>query len=374
MTEQYPMFPSRRRRWPMVLVILVVVLAGLWSAAWYYGTAKAQDTLAGWIDREAKAGRVYACGSQSVSGFPFRVEVRCADPAAELKSNQPPLALKAKEILVLAQVWQPTVLTAEFTGPLSIGRPGANPDLRADWAHAEARLDGLPIDPERISVALEQPTFQRADNNTVLFKAAHADIAGRMLQGSAMDRPVIEAVLKLTAGSAPTLHPATVAPIDADVTAVLRGLKDFGPKPWPQRFRELQAAGGRIEITRARLRQADTVAVTSGALGLSPQGRLDGQLRVTVANLEKILPALGLDKMTAPQAPVDRVGSALDRLMPGLGNVARQNAGPALMAGLAFLGQPTELEGQRAFVLPLRFNDGMATLGPIPLGPTPPLF
>ena len=32
------------------------------------------------------------------------------------------------------------------------------------------------------------------------------------------------------------------------------------------------------------------------------------------------------------------------------------------------MGQPTELEGQRAVMLPLRFNDGMVSLGPLPLG------
>ena len=29
--------------------------------------------------------------------------------------------------------------------------------------------------------------------------------------------------------------------------ARLSGLKDFRPKPWPERFREIQAAGGRVD-------------------------------------------------------------------------------------------------------------------------------
>ena len=65
---------------------------------------------------------------------------------------------------------------------------------------------------------------------------------------------------------------------------------------------------------------------------------------------------------------------ALDRLAPGLGNLARQQAGPALAAGLGALGAPATLEGKVALVLPLRFSDGAVSLGPIPLGRTPPLF
>jgi hypothetical protein len=157
---------------------------------------------------------------------------------------------------------------------------------------------------------------------------------------------------------------------------VLRGLKDFAPKPWPQRLRELQASGGRIEIKSARVQQEDTIAVANGVLGLSPSGRLDGQLQLTVANLEKLMPRLGLDRMLAQgRAPqLDKTFGALDRIMPGLGNIARQNAGPAIAAGVNIMGEPAQLEGKRAVKLPLRFDDGTVFLGPLKVGNTPPLF
>src|SRR5688572_18624566 len=93
----------RRRRWPIVLIGLLVVLGGLWAGAWHYGAGIAERTLDGWKAREAKAGRTYACASQSIGGFPFGIEVRCTDASAELRSNQPPLALKTKDMLVSAQ-------------------------------------------------------------------------------------------------------------------------------------------------------------------------------------------------------------------------------------------------------------------------------
>ena len=183
---------------------------------------------------------------------------------------------------------------------------------------------------------------------------------------------------KAVAASSNTIHPVAQTPFDADVTAVLKGLKDFAPKPLPARFRELQANNGRIEIVNARLKQGDTIGIASGTLGLSPSGRLDGQLRLTVANLEKILPALGLDKMLQQQqaqgGQIDKAIGALDRIAPGLGGIARQNAAPMLAMGLAFIGQPTELEGQRAYAIPLRFQDGMVFLGPLQVGQTPPLY
>jgi hypothetical protein len=45
-----------------------------------------------------------------------------------------------------------------------------------------------------------------------------------------------------------------------------------------------------------------------------------------------------------------------------------------IVASINMMGQPTELEGQRAVILPLRFNDGAVSLGPVLIGLTPPLF
>ena len=376
MQQSYPV--SRRRRWPWILIVLLVAFAGLWSVGWHYAAGKVEETIAGWKAREARSGRLYSCASETIGGFPFSIQVRCADAGARLQSNQPPVALQAKDIVVSAQVWQPTQLTSTFVGPLTISEQAGQPLVIANWRSAQSTVHGLPMAPERVEIALTAPSLERpAGTNTErIFHAAKLDVTGRMLEGSAANNPVIQIVLKAAAAAAPTLHPAAAKPVDADITAVLRGLKDFSPKPWPARFRELQAAGGRIEITNARLQQGDTIALANGVLGISPRGRLDGQLRLTVANLEALLPALGLDRM-APQAQPNQMTSALgalDRLAPGLGNIARQNAGPALVAGLAFLGQPTELEGKRAVMLPLRFSDGAVSLGPIPLGQMPPLY
>ena len=71
--------PPRRRRWPTVLIALVLVLAGGWSGALVSTRPdRAETVIAGWRAREAKAGRIHTCGSQTVGGFPFRFEMRCA--------------------------------------------------------------------------------------------------------------------------------------------------------------------------------------------------------------------------------------------------------------------------------------------------------
>jgi hypothetical protein len=178
-------------------------------------------------------------------------------------------------------------------------------------------------------------------------------------------------------------------PFDADIRAMVTGLKDFAPKPWPQRFRELQAAGGHIQILQSRIQQGDLIAVAAGTLSLTANGRLDGELQMTVAGIEKAIPALGIDKMLeqgVPQATLDRVApgvktqdinnlfNALDRAIPGLGKVVKQNANVGVAAGINALGKEAELEGKKARAFPLRFVDGAVFFGPLKVGDVPPLF
>jgi hypothetical protein len=136
----------------------------------------------------------------------------------------------------------------------------------------------------------------------------------------------------------------------------------------------MQADGGRIDITKARVQQGDILAVGGGSLSLNASGRLEGQLRVTVAGLDQFLEKIGAQRIVQNSPTVDRLAGMLDRLSPGLGQVARQQAGANISAGINMLGQQTTLEGRHAVTLPLRFTDGSVFLGPIPIGTVPALF
>jgi hypothetical protein len=369
---------SRRRtglRYTILLFIVLALIAG-WTGFWKFAAGKAQETIDGWRARESKSGRIYNCASQSVGGFPFRIEVNCDDASALFRSNQPPLELKTSSLVVMAQVYQPGLLISEFHGPLSIGEPGKAPDFIVDWKLAQSSVRGTPAAPIRASLVLDKPTVDRVKSNDrqSLLRARHIELHGRIAEGSAASKPVIEIVLQLDQASASTLHPAAEQPIDANIIAVLRGLNDFSPKPWPARFREIQAAGGRIDITQARVQQGEILAVGGGSLSLNGNGRLEGQLRVTMAGLDQFLAEIGAQQRVQTSPNMDKLVGALDRLAPGLGDVARQQAGANISLGISLLGEQTTLEGKRAVTLPLRFNDGSVFLGPIPIGNTPALF
>jgi hypothetical protein len=394
--------PRRRPLWRLFFMpVLLLIAAAGWSAFWFYSASKVDQTADAWRAREARSGRIYDCARRSVAGYPFRLEVRCdgasvalVSQTAEQTASQTPVTAKLSEILIVSQIYDPKLLIAEFTAPATISGPG-QPSMIATWSKARSSVAGLPGVPQRISLVFDDPAIDRAGGSAEgsapvpLARARHIELHGRPVQGSTPDHPDIETVLRIEQGSVQELHPLLATPFDAEVRTILTGLKDFSPKPWPQRFREIQAAGGHVEIVQSRVQQGDLIAVASGSLGLSAEGRLDGELQMTVAGLDKVIAALGIEKMLdegVPQATLDRVApgvktadvnnllGALDRAIPGLGKMVKQNANTAAAAGINALGKEAVLEGKKARSFPLRFVDGAMFLGPLKVAQTPPLF
>jgi hypothetical protein len=390
--------PRRRPLWRLfIMPVLLLVAAAAWSAFWFYAASEVDGAADAWRAQEAKSGRVYDCARRSVAGFPFRLEVRCNGASVSLQSQtagqvatQASFTAKLDEILVVAQVYDPKRVIAEFTAPATINDRGGPPSMMVNWSLARSSVVGLPAIPQRASIVFDDPSIDRINGSvqTPLARAKHVELHGRIADGSPSDH-VIETVLQIAGGSVQEVHPLLAEPFDADVRTMLSGLKDFSPKPWPERFREIQAAGGHVEIVQSRIQQGDLVAVATGTLGLSAQGRLDGELQMTVAGIEKVIPALGLEKMLdegVPQATLDRVApgvktqdvnnllGALDRAIPGLGKVVKQNANVGVAAGINALGKEAVLEGKKARAFPLRFVDGTVFLGPLKVGQIPPLF
>jgi hypothetical protein len=390
--------PRRRPLWPVFVMPALVVIAAIgWSAFWFYAASQVDHKVDVWRASEAKAGRVYDCAKRSVAGFPFRLEVTCEDASITLVSQtangtaDAPVTARLGKILVIGQIYTPGLLIAEFTAPATLAARGEQPAMQVNWTTARSSIAGLPGIPQRVALVFDAPSVDRLNSGVAvpLARAAHAELHTQLAASTTPDHPVIDVAVDLTQASVQDIHPALAQPFDALIGARLTGLKDFSPRPWPVRFREIQAAGGKIMIERARIQQGNMIATAAGSLGLTPSGNLDGELQMTVAGFEQVIPLLGIEKVLeegVPQATLDRLApgvkaqdvnsllGSLDRMIPGLGKVVRQNAGAGLAAVVNSLGSAAELEGKPARSFPLRFVDGAVLLGPVKVGQVPPLF
>src|SRR6202047_4455633 len=117
-----PLTPRRRPLWRLFLPpILLLIAAAAWSGFWFYAASEVEVKADAWRAQEAKAGRVYDCGKRSVAGYPFRLEIRGDDVSVSLISQtaatRAPSNVRIGEILVVAQIYDPKLVIAEFKAP-----------------------------------------------------------------------------------------------------------------------------------------------------------------------------------------------------------------------------------------------------------------
>ena len=135
---------------------------------------------------------------------PLRRRQRVADVADRRQAaTQAPITAKLGEILVVAQIYDPKLLIAEFTAPATISDRGGQPSMVANWRTARSSVVGLPAVPQRVSLVFDDPAIDRVNGSaqTPLARAKHVELHGRLAEGSPSDHPVIETVLQIDGGS-----------------------------------------------------------------------------------------------------------------------------------------------------------------------------
>ena len=187
MTYAEPRAPlPRRRLWPVFVPSALLLLAAIgWSGFWFYASHEVDAQFKGWQAREAKSGRVYDCARRTVAGFPFRLEVRCDGASVSLLSQTagqaagaPPVTFNLGEILVVAQVYDPKLVIAEFTAPATLSDRGGPPSMSVNWKLARASVVGLPAVPQRASIVFDDPEVDRV-NGSMLAPLARAQAHAR---------------------------------------------------------------------------------------------------------------------------------------------------------------------------------------------------
>lgn len=368
-----------RNGWRLLVTVplaIVVLAAVAWTGVWYWATSAAGSMMTAWHDREARAGRVYNCGSTAFGGFPFRFEVTCTDPSVD--DQRAGVSVRASRLRAVSEVFTPTVIAGEIDAPVTLAPVGAAPAATMEFAGARANLRAMP-GAERLAVVFDRPVLKAAPSGVLLATADQTELRGRFGGDGADGHPILDLEVEAHGTRAPGVvkdlgrfGPLAADGTDVTATARLHGLSDLTLKPLAQQLREIQAAGGRLEITNARLQQGELIVAATGALSLTPRGTLSGDLQLTVVDIARLIAVLGIEM----PKEVNRFAPALDRLMPGLGNALRgTDVGGIAEAGVAMLGgRSAELEGHPAVTVALHFNDGAAHIGPFRIGDIPPLF
>ena len=88
---------------------------------------------------------------------------------------------------MVAQIYDPKLLIAEFTAPATIsGQSGQAFDV-VNWSTARSSVVGLPAVPQRVSLVFDDPAIDRLDGSmpVPLARAKHIELHGRLAEGLA---------------------------------------------------------------------------------------------------------------------------------------------------------------------------------------------
>ncbi|MEM0908261.1 MAG: DUF2125 domain-containing protein [Pseudomonadota bacterium] len=329
--------PSRTLRYKVLMVVVLLVIVA-WSVLWF--------TAAAVVDRHAEKaqhsvrdqGAIAECINRSVTGFPFRIEVRC-DHGSRVGGQMATLTIDG--LTAAALIYNPSRLIVEARSPVVLSQLGHD-DVVARWglAHASARLDLSDRALDRFDAEIQNGAIEFAPDQPIDFTELDVNARRNPSDQTSMDIAVRLSDVRPLPGALPaslnvrgTLHDGA-ALLSADPNAALRALARKGLT---------------VTLDSATVESGPMLVSLTGEMTLSANGTMNGALEVALAGYGDELPYLS-----------DLAPSTAETVQTLLGNL------------LAFAPEKT-VGGRTAKTIALTVKDGQVSAGLIPLFKIPPV-
>ncbi|MCO5090787.1 DUF2125 domain-containing protein [Bosea sp. (in: a-proteobacteria)] len=342
-------FPTRRssRFWLYGPVMLLALLVAGWSAFWFHARGRVAAEVDAALVREAERGRSWTCADRSIAGYPFRIELRCK--ALTLTSTRWGEAVRVETgpAVAVGQIYSPGLVIVELSAPAKVSLPeGRRLDLT--WKNLDASL--VWRTPERFALVAAEPRGVLSGPDLAPESWGAATLEAHLRRNPT--RPASDQAVDIAVSAKGTMLPpmdALLGNTDAgeiDLQATLTQAESFRKGFNPDALESWRAGEGGLELTRLAATKGKARIDGSGRVGLDPQHRVAGELRLAAAGIEQIG---GL-----------RVGNLLGGLGGFLGGRGGDNG---TTPGLTPL-PPVSLREGRVFLGPIR----------LPLQPLAPLY
>ncbi len=322
---------------------VLAVLAIAWTAAWFVIRDRTRAGIDEWVGAEAASGRRWSCADRAFGGYPFRLEVRCANLTVE----RPDVHVSLGRLLVVSQVYRPRHVIAEASGPLRIEAGPTRVDGRWRLLQASAVTSDGGLD--RLSLVVEAPTATMADPGAPP-GAPPLEFSSRRFEAHLRPEPAQEGTydlaLRTDAAVIPGLDELVGGTEPADLAASLdvTQASDLPARPLWSELERWRIAGGRVNLASLTMAKGARRAEAKGAVGIDELHRPEGRLDISAA---------GLGGLLGRFATGSGIGGALIGAILGTpGPESRPAPRAGADAALKPL-PPLRLEGGRLYVGPL---------------------
>ena len=277
--------------------VLLALLALAWTVGWFWLRGRAEGEIDGWLAREAQAGRQWTCADRSLTGYPFRFELRCA----ALAFARSDVRFTVGPVVAVAQVYQPRHVILEATGPFRVQQDGLSADVT--WGQLEASLHATGDGFQRASLVVDRlkGAVTGADPSPIDFSADHLELHARPTPGRFAGDGAVDLSARVRRAAVPVLDPVLGGsePADIALDATVTRAAGFRTRPLAQELERWRAAGGTVELARLAAEKGSRRLRAQGALALDEQHRPAGQLDVRTAGLEQVIAPLISEQLGA---------------------------------------------------------------------------
>jgi hypothetical protein len=339
-----PATPRKLSRWGLYgPFLLALVIIAAWSGLWVWARGQAQGRMDAAVADLAKAGYQIAWKQRDIGGYPFRMDVTLTDAVIREPSGW---GLEAPDLEAEAYMHAPGHWMLAAPQGITFVRPQAGP-VTVTGKLIHASLTDLGKRPPSLSFEGLGLTFQPAAGAAPFFLSAADKVEFHLRAGPDDEGGVFLSVDKGKARlSGLFARIAGDKPISVVWNATLSKMSAFTGENWPAAVRRWSDAGGQMHVRQAGVTAGDAlIGATAATLTVGADGRVRGELPVTVRQAPRALGAMG-----------------------DQGLLPRETAQAA-----ADVAQAREEPDQTAHIA-LSFQAGRTTLGPVGVGPAPKVY
>lgn len=333
--------------------VLLALVFALWSAGWFWARGFAVDQMGGWLKQEAAAGRVWDCADRSVTGYPFRLELRCSS----LKFSRSDGHFTLGPIVAVVQIYDPRHVLVEATGPFHTEQGDLVGDV--NWKALEATFHATSDGFSRADLVVEEPKGRvtGADPQPIDFATKHLELHARPAPGRFTSEGAVDINLQVEKAAIPQLDAiaGNRDPADIAFTGTLSRATGIATGRLDRELEKWRTSDGKLDVTQLAISKGERRLQANGTVGLDEAHRPEGQFDIRAAGLEDLVGQIMGQRLGKEKGAL--IGGLVGQLLGGL---QRGNAGAEAAE--------TKPGDTPLKALPqLRLAGGRLMLGPIPI-------
>ena len=125
---------------------VAVIMAGAigWPVFWYVKSRETAAALEAWTAHEAQLGRAWSCPTQKIGGFPFSVEISCANLLFQGEILGKTMSGTLRGFRATSPLLRTDNLRAEIDSPFAAKTSDGTFDITMQWGELFLDLEGRP--------------------------------------------------------------------------------------------------------------------------------------------------------------------------------------------------------------------------------------